>query len=50
MPIDAPEGYKHWMRPCKVGFIFSILTEDRVGDIFVLFTNDWTVKRIAPIR
>ena len=48
--VDAPAGYKTWMRRCKDGFIFTVLTDDRAGHICVLSTEQWTVNRIAPVR
>ncbi len=46
----GPTGYIDFFRPCRDGFIFKLVTHDRVGDIYVVNTDDWTVKRVASMR
>ncbi len=51
--LDAPTGYAGSLRPCQGGFVFSLVvsdSSDRVGDIFFVDTNDWTVERITSMR
>ncbi len=48
--LSAPVGYVTGFRRCAEGFIFTLETGDRVGDIYVVDTNDWKVRRVAPIR
>jgi Tol biopolymer transport system component len=48
--LIAPTGYIANLRPCLSGFILKLVTDDRVGDIYVIDTAAWTVKRIAQMK
>lgn len=48
--LQAPTGYIDFFRPCHDGFIIKLVTHDRVGEIFVVNTDDWTVERVASMR
>jgi hypothetical protein len=48
--LPAPTGYIRSFRPCRDGFIFSLVTNDRVGDVYVVNTTQWTLERVASIR
>ncbi len=48
--LQAPLGWVDFFRPCRDGFIFHLVTHDRVGDIYVVNTDDWTVERVASMR
>ena len=47
--LHAPVGYIDFFRPCRDGFMFKLVTSDRVGDIYVVNTDDWTVERVASM-
>ena len=48
--LQAPTGYISFFRPCRDGFIFNLVTDDRVGEIYVINTDDWTVERVTSIK
>jgi TolB protein len=48
--LQAPTGYIDFLRPCRRGFILKLVTDDRVGDIYVIDTSDWTVERVASMN
>ena len=48
--LQAPTGYIDFFRPCRDGFIIKLVTHDRVGDIYVINADDWTVERVASMR
>lgn len=47
--LHAPVGYIDFLRPCRDGFILKIVANDRVGDIYVVNSDDWTVERVASM-
>ncbi|MEO2013357.1 MAG: hypothetical protein ABGZ53_03200 [Fuerstiella sp.] len=48
--LQAPTGYIDFFRPCRDGFIIKLVTDDRVGDIYVVDTDEWNVERVASMR
>ena len=48
--LQAPTGYIDFFRPCRDGFILKLVTDDRVGDIYVVDTDEWNVERVASMR
>jgi len=50
MRLAAPVGYIDFLRPCRSGFVLKIVTDDRVGDIYVIDSTAWTVDRVASMN
>jgi Tol biopolymer transport system component len=48
--LSAPVGYIDVLRRCRAGVILKIVTDDRVGDIYVIDTDVWTVRRVASMN
>jgi Tol biopolymer transport system component len=48
--LQAPTGYIDFFRPCCDGFLFKLVADDRVGDIYVVNTDERTVQRVASMR
>lgn len=48
--LDTPSGYKTWPRPCRGGFLVNIVGSDHVGDIWLLSSKDWKIKKIASMK
>ena len=49
--LNCPTGYADDLRPCRNGFLVRLVSgDDRVGDIFLINTTDWSVERIGSMR
>jgi Tol biopolymer transport system component len=49
--LPIPAGNTGILRPCRDGFILNVVSgNDRVGDIWVINTKDWTAHFVAPMR
>lgn len=48
--LPVPTGYVTSFRRCREGLIFTLITDDRVGDIYVIDTEAWKVRRVAAIK
>jgi TolB protein len=48
--LVAPTGYIDFLRPCRPGFILKIVTDDRVGDIYLIDTGTWKVNRVTNMK
>jgi hypothetical protein len=48
--LVAPVGDLDFLRPWRRGFILKLVTDDRVGDIYVIDTAAWTVERVASMN
>ncbi len=48
--LIAPVGYIDFLRPCRPGFILKLVTDDRVGEIYLIDADSWTVQRIASMN
>jgi len=49
--LAIPSGYIDDLRPCRDGFIVRVVEgNDRVGDIYVINTTDWSVERVASMQ
>jgi len=49
--LDVPPGNVSNLRSCRDGFIFRLTSgADRVGDIWVIKTKDWTTHLVASMQ
>ena len=48
--LNAPKGHYYDFRRCCDGFLQSHVSGDRVGDIYVIHDDDWTVEKVASMR
>jgi Tol biopolymer transport system component len=49
--LDIPAGNTGILRPCRDGFIFQLRSGgDRVGDIWIIDTKNWTGRFVAHMR
>ena len=48
--LDVPAGYVDFLRSCRDGFLFKVVTNDQVGDIYVVHTDDWRIEHVASMR
>lgn len=50
-PLKVPRGYTTGLRRYSDGFVFAVASgNDRVGDIYVLDSEHWTVQHVASMR
>ena len=49
--LEAPTGYADFLQPCRNGFMLRLVTgKDRVGDIYVIDTQKWSVEHVTSMR
>jgi Tol biopolymer transport system component len=48
--LETPVGYYDYLRPCRSGFILKVVTDDRVGDIYLIDTDTWKVSQVAAMK